>query len=66
MGTLVLFLMLDESFQPFNIEYSVSLGHVIQNNLYCSKKVPKSVVATRVVMVRFNLSVVPSAGFPFP
>ena len=38
----------------------------MQNNLYCGKKVPESVVATRVVIVRFNLSVALAASFPCP
>lgn len=38
----------------------------MQNYLYCPKKVPKSIVAPRVVIVRSSLSVVLSAGFPWP
>lgn len=38
----------------------------MQNYLYCPKKIPESIVAPRVVIVRSSLSVVLSAGFPWP
>lgn len=38
----------------------------MHNNLYCSKKLPKSAVGARIVIGRFNLSVALSAGFSSP
>ena len=38
-------------------------GNLMQNSLYCGKKVPKLVVTARVVIVRFNLISVLSAIF---
>lgn len=36
----------------------------MQSNFHYGEKLPKSVVATRVVLARFNLSLALSAGFP--
>ena len=36
----------------------------MQSNFHYGEKIPKSVVATRIVLARFNLSVALSAGFP--